>query len=75
MTFSPEDLILMSLCYGLISVLCVDYNVELDMVVSGSSDQTVKFWQMSTGSCLATKQGHQDWVISVSQVIMQCNCY
>ncbi len=50
------------------SVFCVDYNMDLDLVVSGSSDCTVKIWQMSTGSCLATKLGHQNWLISVSLV-------
>jgi WD40 repeat protein len=52
----------------LFTVFCVDYNTELDLVVSGSSDGTIKLWQMSTGSCLATKLGHQNWLISVSPV-------
>ena len=48
------------------AVFCVDYSTELDLVISGSSDCTVKLWQMSTGSCLATKLGHENWLISVS---------
>ena len=47
-------------------VFCIDYDDELDLVVSGSSDCTIKLWQMSTGTCLATKVGHENWITSVS---------
>ena len=53
------------------AVFCVDYSIELDLVISGSSDCTVKLWQMSSGLCLATKLGHEHWLTSVSQ---ECCC-
>ena len=31
-------------------------------VVSGSSDNTLKVWDVATGKCVATLQGHSDWV-------------
>ena len=34
--------------------------------VSGSSDQTVRVWDLSSGQCLATLEGHSNWVRSVA---------
>ncbi len=34
-------------------------------IVSGSGDKTIKVWDVSTGACLRTLQGHTDYVFSV----------
>jgi predicted NACHT family NTPase len=34
--------------------------------VSGSSDQTVRVWDLASGTCRATLQGHTGWVRSVA---------
>lgn len=44
----------------------VDYNDELDTLVSGSADYTVKVWALSAGACLNTLTGHTEWVTKVS---------
>ena len=36
------------------------------MLASGSHDQTVKLWDVNTGQCLKTLQGHTSWVWSVA---------
>ena len=36
------------------------------MLASGSGDRTVKVWDVATGKCLQTLQGHQDMVTSVA---------
>jgi WD40 repeat protein len=36
------------------------------MLASGSGDQTVKLWDVKTGSCLRTLLGHTRWVWSVT---------
>ena len=35
-------------------------------IVSGSNDRTVKVWDVTTGNCLKTLEGHSDNVISVA---------
>ena len=35
------------------------------LVVSGSDDKTVRVWDVSTGQCEATWEGHSEWVNSV----------
>lgn len=47
-------------------VFSVDYNDELDLLVSGSADFTVKVWALSAGACLNTLTGHTEWVTKVS---------
>uniref|UniRef100_A0A3B3ZRC1 F-box domain-containing protein n=1 Tax=Periophthalmus magnuspinnatus TaxID=409849 RepID=A0A3B3ZRC1_9GOBI len=49
----------------LCTVFSVDYNDELDMLVSGSADFSVKIWSLSTGICLNTLTGHTEWVTKV----------
>ena len=44
----------------------VDYSDELDTVVSGSADSTIRIWKMSSGQCVQTRYGHSDWVVKVS---------
>ena len=43
----------------------VDYCDEVDTIVSGSADSTLRIWKMSSGQCLQTRYGHSDWVIKV----------
>lgn len=49
-----------------VSVFSVDYNDELDVLVSGSADFSVKVWALSAGACLNTLTGHTEWVTKVS---------
>ena len=35
-------------------------------VVSASGDKTLKLWDVATGRCLATWEGHSDWVRDVA---------
>nr|XP_054757351.1 F-box/WD repeat-containing protein 2-like isoform X2 [Lytechinus pictus] len=50
------------------SVFSIDYSDKLDLLVSGSADETVKLWRLSDGNHITTLNGHSDWVI---QVLMQ----
>lgn len=58
------DVILEPFC--VCSVFSVDYNDELDLLVSGSADFSVKVWALSAGACLNTLTGHTEWVTKVS---------
>uniref|UniRef100_A0A3P8VH90 F-box and WD repeat domain containing 2 n=1 Tax=Cynoglossus semilaevis TaxID=244447 RepID=A0A3P8VH90_CYNSE len=49
----------------LCTVFSVDYSDELDVLVSGSADFTVKVWALSAGACLNTLTGHTEWVTKV----------
>lgn len=33
-----------------------------DQIVSASRDKTIKFWETSTGYCIKTLRGHDDWI-------------
>jgi WD40 repeat protein len=35
-------------------------------LASGSDDHTIKLWQVSSGECVSTLEGHQNWVMSVA---------
>uniref|UniRef100_A0A8C4QRD9 F-box and WD repeat domain containing 2 n=1 Tax=Eptatretus burgeri TaxID=7764 RepID=A0A8C4QRD9_EPTBU len=48
------------------AVFSVDYSDDLDLLVSGSADFTVKTWSLSTAMCLNTLTGHSEWVTKVS---------
>ena len=51
----------------------VDYSDEVDTIVSGSADSTLRIWKMSSGQCLQTRYGHSDWVIKVlSNSLLLC---
>lgn len=54
-----------TLCMLCVLVFSVDYNDELDILVSGSADFTVKVWALSAGTCLNTLTGHTEWVTKV----------
>ena len=47
-------------------VNCVAYSPDGMMLVSGSSDHTVKLWNATTGELIATCAGHSNAVISVA---------
>lgn len=49
-------------------VFSVDYNDELDVLVSGSADFSVKIWALTAGACLNTLTGHTEWVTKVSSL-------
>jgi len=53
------------ICQICVVVFSVDYCDELDTVVSGSADSTLRIWKMSSGQCMQTRYGHTDWVIKV----------
>ena len=41
-------------------IACVEYDGEY--IVSGSSDQSIKVWNATTGECIHTLLGHTDLV-------------
>jgi len=47
-------------------VWCLSVDFEGRRLVSGSYDQTVKCWDLRTGSCTRTLRGHSAWVSCVS---------
>lgn len=55
-------------------VFSVDYNDELDILVSGSADFTVKVWALSAGTCLNTLTGHTEWVTKVGRNLSVTLC-
>lgn len=46
-------------------VFCLDYSEELDILVSGSADNTVKLFSLSSGLLLNTLPRHSHWVVRV----------
>ncbi len=50
------------------NVKCIEFVGHEDgrYIASGSSDNTIKIWQVSNGECLATLQGHSSRVWDVS---------
>lgn len=55
------------MCPLVLAVFSVDYNDDLDTLVSGSADFTVKVWALSAGACLNTLTGHTEWVTKVKE--------
>jgi len=48
------------------AVFSVSFNLELDILVTGSADSTVKVWQLSTGQVVKTlTEQNWSWVINV----------
>ena len=45
------------------SSVCV--SADGSRLFSGSDDKTIKVWDVATGACLQTLEGHADWVYSV----------
>lgn len=52
-----------------ILVFSVDYNDELDILVSGFVDFIVKVWVLFVGTCLNIFIGYTEWVIKVGRFI------
>lgn len=48
-----------------IDILCVKFALNLNLILSGSSDQTIRVWDLSTGVCLKVLQGHSGKVWSL----------
>ena len=46
-------------------IMCVDYNPKLDIVATGSFDESVRIWSCKDGKCLKTLPAHSDPITSV----------
>ena len=44
----------------------VDYSDEIDLLVSGSADMTVKLWSFSTGILIYSQHVYTEWATKVS---------
>ncbi len=64
MTSRHSVWIILKICL-FFAVFSIDYNDELDTLVSGSADLTVKVWSLSSGTCVNTLTGHTEWVTKV----------
>ncbi|MCA2721359.1 MULTISPECIES: serine/threonine-protein kinase [unclassified Microcystis] len=60
---SPLDKTLTGHSYRVNSVV---YSPDGRYLASGSSDKTIKIWEVATGKELRTLTGHSDWVMSVA---------
>ena len=49
-----------------ISVESVAISPDGKTIVSGSSDETIKIWDIQSGECLKTLKGHSEWADSVA---------
>ncbi|MBE9566062.1 MAG: hypothetical protein IMF16_04870, partial [Proteobacteria bacterium] len=47
-------------------VRSVAFSPDGRLLASGSDDETVRIWEVSSGRCLRTLRGHTDWVRSVA---------
>jgi WD40 repeat protein len=47
-------------------VCSVAFSLDGKQIVSGSSDKTVRLWDVATGAALQRLEGHSDWVWSVA---------
>ena len=48
------------------SVYCSAFSKDGTMIVSGSSDKTIRVWNVDTGECIFTLKGHTGGVTSVA---------
>ncbi|OJD10872.1 hypothetical protein AJ78_08234 [Emergomyces pasteurianus Ep9510] len=44
----------------------VAFSHDSRLLASASGDETVRFWDASTGKCLQTLEGHSDWINSIA---------
>ncbi|KAF9342636.1 hypothetical protein BGX26_007144, partial [Mortierella sp. AD094] len=47
-------------------VNAVVYSLKGDRIASGSDDSIVRLWDIDTGECVHTLQGHRSWVRSIA---------
>jgi WD40 repeat protein len=50
------------------TVICVKFSHVGDIIVSGSSDQTIKIWNYADGSCAKTLHGHTSCVLCLEMM-------
>ncbi|VDK48862.1 unnamed protein product, partial [Dibothriocephalus latus] len=56
------------------SVLCLQY--EGNLLISGSSDSSVRLWDLSTGECLHTLRHHSEAVLHLrfrNNILVTCS--
>jgi WD40 repeat protein len=46
-------------------VWSVCFSKDNKLVVSGSDDKTLRLWDLATGKCIKTLEGHSNGVLSV----------
>jgi WD40 repeat protein len=49
-------------------VVCLQFDVESQKLVSGGFDQSIRMWNVITGKCEKVFRGHTDWVYSLAVV-------
>ena len=55
------------MCLSRDGVTCVAFKPDNpNIVVSSSYDETIKTWDITSGSCLSTLKAHSDWVQAVA---------
>jgi len=50
------------------SVNSLVFSPDCKYIITGSSDKTVKVWELSTGACIHTLKGHAEVVVSVEVI-------